>query len=357
MKIGIDATALTHSHPTGVEVVTRELLQALLAADTANQYILYTPIPLGPDWQRYPQATIKMLPKTPWWVWRRLGPALPQDHLDAFWSPSNLLPSHLPPRSLATVHDLAFMHFPRYYSWRSRWLSWLTVWRAARLATRIIAVSEQTKQDLINKFKVAADRIVAIPNALPHLPIAAVTPVVNGDYILVVGRVEARKNPTAAIKAFALIAADYPKLQLVFAGSPGFQAEHAKQLAQALGLADRIQFLGFISPQTLADLYAYAKILLFPSFYEGFGLPVLEAFHYGVPVVASTTPAVSEVAGDAALLVEPTDTVGISRALVRLLEEPELRAELIAKGVERLKQFTWDVSAGQLRELINNLDE
>jgi glycosyltransferase involved in cell wall biosynthesis len=249
------------------------------------------------------------------------------------------------------------MHFPRYYSWRSRWLSWLTVWRAARLATRIIAVSEQTKQDLINKFKVAADRIVAIPNALPHLPIAAVTPVVNGDYILVVGRVEARKNPTAAIKAFALIAADYPKLQLVFAGSPGFQAEHAKQLAQALGLADRIQFLGFISPQTLADLYAYAKILLFPSFYEGFGLPVLEAFHYGVPVVASTTPAVSEVAGDAALLVEPTDTVGISRALVRLLEEPELRAELIAKGVERLKQFTWDVSAGQLRELINNLDE
>jgi glycosyltransferase involved in cell wall biosynthesis len=180
-------------------------------------------------------------------------------------------------------------------------------------------------------------------------------PTLFNEYLLVVGRVEARKNPITAIKAFALIASQYPKLQLVFAGGFGYQADLAKQLAQTVGLSDRIHFLGFVDDAKLANLYFHAKIVLFPSLYEGFGLPVLEAFHYGVPAVASNTPAVAEVAGDGAMLVDPTDALNLSRKVVQLLEEPELRAQLIERGTHRLQQYSWDQSAEKLLALINSL--
>lgn len=355
MKIGIDATALTHLQPTGVEVATRELIRALLTLDQTNQYYLYTPTPLDRSWQMFANVSNRVLPPTRRWLLSQLGPAIHQDRLDLFWSPSNLLPFKLPARRLATVHDLAFFHFPQAYSWRSWLMSWLTVWRATKLATKIIAVSHHTKQDLIQKFHLPDHRVVVVPNALPQSPTVTVTPLILDDYILVVGRVETRKNPLAAIKAFALIAADYPKLQLIFAGGDGLGATSAKQLADTLGLSHRIQFLGFVDGETLANLYAHARIALFPTLYEGFGLPVLEAFQYGVPLVASDTPAVAEVAGDAALLVEPTDTLAIGRALIRLLEEPELRTTLIEKGTLRLRQYSWERSAEELLAVINSL--
>lgn len=355
MKIGIDATALVHKQPTGVEVVAKELMRGLLEQDGDNQYFLYTPVPLDSNWTRFTNAQNRVLPVRRWWLWRSLAPALAKDGLDLFWSPSNTLPPALPPKRLATIHDLAFLHFPKSYSWASRLRSLLTVRRAVRFATKIIAVSKQTKQDLIQRFNLPESKIVVIPNALPSLPVATPIPYILGDYILVVGRVEARKNPATAIKAFALIAAKYPKLQLIFAGSDGYQANEAKNLANQLGLAGRIQFLGFVPEKVLANLYAHARIALFPSLYEGFGLPALEAFHYGVPLVASTTPAVAEVAGDAALLVEPTDTVAMSHSLTLVLEDPELRAKLIERGNEQLKQYSWRSSAAKLLEVINSL--
>ena len=355
MRIGIDATALIHKQPTGVERVTRELLEALLGQDRGNQYLLYTPEPLGSSWARFANVENRVLPARRWWTWRSLAPAISKDNLDLFWSPSNTLPTNLPAKSLATIHDLAFLHFPKSYSWATRLRSFLTVGRAVQTANKIITVSEQTKQDLIKKFSLSESKVEVIPNALPNMPVATPIPYILGDYILVVGRVEARKNPTTAIKAFALIANQYPKLQLIFVGSDGYKAEEAKALASQLGLANRIQFVGFAEEKVLANLYAHARVALFPSFYEGFGLPVLEAFHYGVPLVASNTPAVAEVAGDSALLVEPTDTVAMSHALTQLLEDPELRAKLIEKGAERLKQYSWEASAEKLIEVIKSI--
>lgn len=354
MKIGIDATALVSPQPTGVEVVTRELLRALLELDRANLYLLYTPRPLDNSWSRFSHATNRVLPPKRFWVLTQLAPAILEDQLDVFWSPSNLLPSKLPAKTLATIHDLATVYFPQAYSWKTRLLSWITLMRAAK-ATKVIAVSQQTKTDFLNRFKLKSDKVVVIPNALPHLP--EVQPGVSqyGDYILTVGRVEARKNPVTAIKAFALIAPNYPKLKLVFAGSMGYQADAAKELVKTVGLEDRVEFLGFVNNIQLANLYLHAKLVLFPSLYEGFGLPVLEAFHYGIPVVASNTPAVAEVAGNGALLINPVDALEVSQAIVRLLEEPELRARLIEQGTERLNMYSWESSAAKLLQIINSL--
>ncbi len=355
MKIGIDATALTHQEPTGVELVTHELIHALLKRDRDNQYLLYTPTPLNPSWLRYPNVENRVLPSRRFWIWRSLSPAVSKDHLDLFWSPSNILPPKLPAKSIATVHDLAFIHFPQAYSWVNRLRSWLTIRRAVRFASKIIAVSEQTKKDITTKFNLPEEKVVVIPNALPDSPSSVPIPYILGGYILVVGRVEARKNPITAIKAFALIAPTYPKLRLVFAGNFGFQAEQAKDLVQKLGLSERIQFLGFTDKKVLANLYAHARIILFPSLYEGFGLPILEAFYYGIPVVASNTPALSEVAEDAALLVPPTDTVAMSHALSQLLDDPELRTGLIEKGTVQLQNYSWENSAEKLLGVINSI--
>jgi len=356
MKIGIDATALVHPHPTGVEVVTRDLLRSLLAQDYDNHYFLYTPAPLPEVWLKFPQVTNRVLPPRFFWVLTRLSPALVQDHLDLFWSPSNLLPFHLPNKVLATIHDLAAFYFPRAYSLRSRLLSWLTTRRAIQFATKVLVVSQQTKTDLVTKFKLAPERVAVIPNALPQLPTADLsTPAQFSTYLLMVGRVEARKNPLTAIKAFALIAQQYPKLQLVFAGGFGFQSDDIKQLVEEVGLSHRIHFLGFVDANILANLYIHATAVLFPSLYEGFGLPVLEAFHYGIPVIASTAPAVAEVAGDGAILVDPTDAIGLSQAIVKLLEEPELRAHLIEQGTHRLQEYSWQQSAEKLLIIIKSL--
>lgn len=356
MRIGIDATALTSTQPTGVEVVTRELVAAVLGQDTEDQFILYTPAPLDERWKKFPNLINRVLPPARFWLYSRLSPAVVRDNLDVFWAPSNMLPFKLPPKSLATVHDLAFIRFPAAYSISSRFRSWLTVWRAARVATKIIAVSQATKADLVARFNLPDNKIEVVDNALPSLSATPdPVPMVSGDYVLVIGRVEARKNPTTAIKALALIAQQYPKLQLIFAGGRGYQAEAAEALVAQIGLASRIHFLGFVTDAQIANLYLHAKLLLFPSLYEGFGLPILEAFHFGTPVICSNTPALTEVAGDAALVVESTDSMMMSQAISRILSEPDLRGQLIEKGTQCLQQYSWERSAAKLISIIKTL--
>src|SRR3989344_1734565 len=167
MRIGIDGSALTNPQSTGVEVATRELIYALLQLDHDQQYILYAPAALPQRFQGFPNVINRIIPPAKFWTQTALSDAIAGDNLDVFWSPSNILPRKLPVKVLATVHDLAFMKFPRAYSWRS-WLgSWLTVKRARRFATKIITVSQQTKTDLIKYFHTLPEQITVIYNALP----------------------------------------------------------------------------------------------------------------------------------------------------------------------------------------------
>ncbi len=356
MKIGIDGSSLIKPQPTGVEAVTRELIHALLQLDVAHQYILYTQSALPESFGQYSHVINRVIPPARFWTQTALSNAIVGDKLDIWWSPSNLLPRHLPSKVLATIHDLAFMKFPWAYTWRA-WLgSWFTVKRARRFATKIIAVSQQTKTDLIKYFRTPLDQVTVIYNALPRPDesISPDRPRLPEEFILVVGRVEPRKNPLNTIHAFAEVARAHPALQLVFAGPAG-ASEPVRDLAQEYGLADRVLFLGFVSAGELENLYRRAKLLLFPSLYEGFGLPILEAFAHDLPVVTSNLGALREIAGEAAELIEPTSPSNIADGVRRLLDNPDAKAQYVAMGRERLRDFSWNRSARQLLDLINSL--
>jgi glycosyltransferase involved in cell wall biosynthesis len=355
MKIGIDGSAITKSQPTGVEVATRDLVSALLKLDQRNQYLIYTSVRLPEHWHK-PNVVNRVIPPTRLWTQTALSRAIASDNLDVWWSPSNILPRKLPKKVLATVHDLAFIKFPRAYTFKN-WLgSWLTVWRARRLATKIIAISQQTKSDLERYFQTPAEQIVIVPMAQPFLaestfPLKYPIP---DKFILVVGRIESRKNPFNIVYAFAELAHAHPDLHLVFAGPPT-HGHAVKKLAKRYGVDGRVHLFGFVSDFGLVKLYRRAQVLLFPSLYEGFGIPILEGFVHETPVVTSNTGALKEVAGDAAVLVDPTSPASIAGGVRRLLDNPETRAHYVAMGNKRSQDFSWDKSAEKLLTLINSL--
>jgi glycosyltransferase involved in cell wall biosynthesis len=224
------------------------------------------------------------------------------------------------------------------------------------LATKIIAISQQTKADLEKYFHIPAARIAVILMSRPfqvadpkpgrlHLP---------DNFLLVVGRIEPRKNPLNIIRAFSKMTGVYPDLHLVFAG-PATGARAVRDLAKRYGLTQRIHLLGFVSDPDLHALYHRARLLLFPSLYEGFGLPILEAFAYDLPVVTSDLGALKEVAGEAAVLVDPTSPDSIAVGVRQLLDNADARAHYVAMGSKRLEDFSWEHSAKQLLNLINLL--
>ena len=356
MRIGIDASALVKSQPTGVEVATRELIYALLQLEGDLEYILYTPSTLPWQFQNHSHVISRIIPSTRWWTQTALSEAIAHDHLDVWWSPSNILPRKLPSKVLATVHDLAFMRFPRAYTFKNWLSSWLTVKRARRFATKIIAVSQQTKLDLEHYFNTPVNQIEVVYNAVPstidslepvHLPIP-------DEFILVVGGIEPRKNPFNIIHAFAELVASYPNLHLVFAG-PTNLGEPVKDLTREYGLSDQVHLLGFVSEMGLNTLYQRAKLLLFPSLYEGFGLPILEAFAHDLPVVTSNSGALKEIAGEAGVLVEPTSPSQIANGIRQILDNSSARAHYVAAGRRRLADFSWEKSARRLKDIITSL--
>lgn len=357
--IAIDAQGLAHTRPTGVENATRELIQALLTIDTVNHYILYTPVPLSPDFNFGANVQVKILPPRMFWTWRAIGGALKKDQPDVYWAPSNYLPPNLPQTVLATVHDLVFIKHPELMGTKDRLLNKFTIDRAIRFATKLIAVSEATKNDLIEYANIDPERIEVIYHGLPssraRYTDGEASLNLPNEFALVVGRIEPRKNPLNIIRGFAEMTTEHPNLHLVFAGFPGRGFEQVTKLIEELGLTRKVIFLDFVTPKNLTQLYHQAKILLYPSLFEGFGFNILEGFASRVPVITSNFGATAEIAGDAAYLVDPTKPYEIATAIDVLVSDFALRTKLISAGESRVKDFSWTRSANQLLELINNL--
>ena len=263
---------------------------------------------------------------------RRLRPALA--HFQ------HALPPGLPCPGVVTVHDLSFELEPELMGVRDRLIFRTAVPRAARRAARVLAVSEQTKRDLVRLYEVPDDKIVVTYNgvAAPFTPHGERED--GGRYALFVGALHLRKDPAAAVEALALV--DDPDLRLVLVGpDKGGRAEAARS-ADRLGVAERIEFRGHVEQERLAALLRGAACLVFPTRYEGFGLPVLEAMACGTPVVASAAGAVPEVADGAAVLVEPRNPVALAGGIERALAD---RERLVSTGLERAKRFTWAETA------------
>ncbi len=360
-RIGIDGSALIKDQPTGVEVMTRELIHALLKCDKDNHYFIYTPKPLTGELLNFSNATSRVGKAVKFWTQTTLPQMAGRDRLDIFWAPSNILPQGLKCKTLATVHDLAFMKFPRCYRLKDWFLSWLTVRRAVN-ATCAMTVSRQTKQDLIRYFGASPDRVKVVYCALPYTHKQASPGDIRHRYhlparfLLTVGRIEPRKNSANIVKAFAEVAQEMSDLHLVFVGPvKGKHPRRVQLLIDRLGLHSRVHFLGFVPLDDLFTMYQMAEVLVFPSLYEGFGIPILEAWAARTPVLTSNTGATKEVAEDAAILVNPLSISDIAEKIKILLQDELVRAKYIQAGTSRLQQFSWRHSASKLKNILENL--
>jgi len=283
------------------------------------------------------------------------------NRIDLLHSLAFVQPVILPCPSVVTIYDLSFIHYPqRLQPWRRLYLRWGTTF-SARRASRVIAISASTKRDIVGLLGVAEDKVDVIPcgvdedfravdrqEQLEELRKKRRLP---PRMLLFVGTIEPRKNLTTLLRSYALLRERIQPPPLVIAGAKGWQHEEVFSLVQELGLPDELLFPGFIPRDELPLWYNAADLFVYPSLYEGLGLPPLEAMACGTPVVTSDTSSLPEVVGDSGLLVDPTDAEEIALAMERLLTDSTLRDELTSKGLKRARAFTWHRTARETVEV------
>ncbi len=274
-----------------------------------------------------------------------------------------LLPLHGVPTVL-TVHDLIFRHLPEHHKRLNRWYLNATLPLYCRRATHIIAVSEATRQDLMAAYAIPPEKITvtleaADPRFKPESPelVSAVRAryQLPETYVLYVGTIEPRKNLTRLLRAWEplFLAREAPPLVIV--GKRGWLAEDFYTALEASPAREGVRFTGYVTDADLPALYSGARIFAFPSIYEGFGLPPLEAMACGAPVLCANTSSLPEVTGDAALTVDPGSTDAIREELQRLLSNADLRAELRERGIKRAAAFSWERAAAETYALYKQL--
>ena len=297
------------------------------------------------------------------WVVPRL---LRKQSAALYHSPYYLMPYRPGAPAVLTCYDLIPLLYPEYYSAAQRLIYRLAHRLALRATQAILSISEATRADLVRYFQVDARRIVVTPLAAdarfaPSSPEhVAATCRKHGlpqAYVLYFGSNKPHKNLTRLIQAWNLqrSAAGVGDSVLVIAGHWEPRYAEAKRLVEALGLKDRVIFIGAVDEADLPALYSGARLFVFPSLYEGFGLPVLEAMACGTPVVYSASSSLPEVAGDAGLTFDPGDVEALATTIQRVLANPDLRVHLRQRGLERAAQFTWDRTARATLEVYRTL--
>lgn len=263
-------------------------------------------------------------------------------------------------KSVAIIYDLVFERFPEYTA-NKKHLDYLrkVVPEAARRSDQIVAISEFTKREIADVYKVDEEKITVIHPGLDHKlfrPLAT-GGLVSGrkkPFILLLGTIEPRKNIVNLIRAYARLP-DRDSYNLVIAGMKGWKYEEIFQTVEELGLSDKVIFPGYVLDDERPKLLQEAEVFVYPSFYEGFGMPVVEAQACGTPVITSNTSSLPEAAGEGALFVDPNDVEGLSRAMNRLLKSEELREDLIRKGLRNAGKYSWEKSARKLLGLFDSL--
>jgi glycosyltransferase involved in cell wall biosynthesis len=322
---------------------------------------LYTngqPAP-GLFWNNAAPANVELcaIPFPRLWTHLRLSAEMVVRPPDVLFVPAHVLPLIHPRRSVVTVHDLGYLSYPEAHTpGDRRYLDGSTRWNARR-ATLVVADSAATRADLIRAYGVDGRKIRVIylgrdETLAPVRDGGSLADVrarygITGRYLLYVGTLQPRKNLARVIAAFARTAADpaFADLQLVLAGKKGWLYDDLFAQVERLDLAGRVVFPGYIEDADLPALLSGALAFVFPSLFEGFGIPVLEAGACGVPVITSNTSSLPEVAGDAALLVDPHDVDAIAEAMYRLVTDDALRSELARRGLANVQRFSWEKCA------------
>lgn len=366
MRVCVDLSPAVHRR-AGIGRYARDLATALLAEGVGDLVAFYNDasgrLTPEPPLDVLPRLTLRRATK-PWRLTVALADALrrPQDALlpgvDLFHATDHLLPFLKGPRTVATLHDLAFLVDPTVHTRTNRWFLAAMVPRFLKRADAVIAVSECTARDARRLLGLDPARIAVVPSGVdarfrpPTGTEVAETRARLGlpdRYLLYVGTVEPRKNLPTLLRAYAALRRRGDSPRLVVAGRLGWLTDGFFKSLRELDLESDVIRLGYVADADLPALYGGAEAFAFPSRYEGFGFPVLEAMACGTPVVCSSASSLPEVAGDAALLHDPNDAAALADALARLVSDRELRAELRARGLTQAARFTWSRAARETR--------
>lgn len=357
MRIGLDANSILRNRG-GIGWHTYHLLRSLVELkDDDTEYVAYIePGAVNADVLNEPWA---QTPRVRWveasrWTMPLRGRF---DRLDLFHGPNFKVRAQGRSGAVVTIHDLWLARSPRYSrKLFGQWLSSSRTKRIARSARKVITVSEYSAHDIVELYGVPRENIAVIHNGVsdqfrPTREPAAFRQLRQrggwaGDrFILFVGGADPRKNHRTVVEAYRRRAEHFQGYMLVMVGAPTHHFGNMHETILRAGLDGRAVCTGPLSAQELRLLYAHTELFVFPSLYEGFGMPVLEAMACGAPVITSNTTSLPEVAGDAALLVNPNDPGELAEAMVHVLTNDSLRETLRMKGVARAKQFTWERAA------------
>jgi len=353
------------THETGNETYATELALALGRTGECET-LLYTPNP-GSFPERPVTGRIRKTPGVPSAI--RLSLIYPwlafRDNVDLLHV-TYVAPPMMSRPTVVTVHDVSYRIFPRFFSPRVRFTLELLVGRSVRRAARVIAISQNTKHDLTRFYGIDPGKIVVTPLAASARfrrqaadQVAEVRRRLRlpARYVLAVGNLQPRKNLGRLLDAFEVIAPDYADLALVLVGQSKWGGADIEDRVRGLTARGRIVMAGHVAERDLPAIYAGSDVFCYPSLYEGFGLPVVEAMACGAPTLTGDNSSLPEVAADAALAVDVTSVAAIVRGLRRLLDCPELRTRLIRAGEERARLFTWDMTARRTIDVYRSVIE
>jgi glycosyltransferase involved in cell wall biosynthesis len=367
LRIAIDARKL---HDYGIGTYVRNLLRELARQDGDDQYRLLCRREdagfihslgsrFAPVVESAGHYSIREQVTVPFFVGR--------SRVDLFHAPHYVVSPLMPCPYVVTIHDCIHLRFPQYLPNRAALLYAKTVMTvAARRAKRVLTVSNASKQDILSYLGVPASKVEVIYNALDEQLETPPTPEdvarvrerfqLTSPFILYTGNIKPHKNVDRLIEAYSLLRPrGFEHVKLLIIGDEISKYPNLRRLVHRFQLHKHVRFLGFVPDETLAVLYRLASVFVFPSLYEGFGLPPLEAMAAGTPVITSNTSSLPEVVGEAAVLIDPMDSFAIADAMARVLGDEALRTSLVCRGRERVKAFSWKRSVARVREVYAEL--
>ena len=363
MKIGIDASRYRDTDATGVEWYSFYIINGLVKAVSNDELVLYSQSPLSVGNAKNKVINCKKL-----WTLRGLSSEIKNNPVDVLFVPSHVLPLSLPKRSVITIHDVAFKYLRSSYSLKQYLYLDFSCKFAVKNATKIIVPSRATRDDLIHFYGCDAEKISVIYHgfAKPTFSSEEIDDVFekadfiqhfdlkkDSKYLLFVGRLETKKNLVRLVEAFSEFLKIHSEYKLVLAGKRGLGFDRLLKVVGKLGLIDKVIMPGYVSELEKAALLKYSAAFVFPSLYEGFGLPLLEAFYYKKPVLTSNVSCLPEIGGDSACYVDPYSPIAITNGMHKLITDDTYRNKLVACGLKRLEDFSWEKASCETLKILH----
>jgi len=356
MIIGIHAKGAFQKERTGVEEYVYQLIKHLTMLDESadHKFKLYTPTNSETDLYLPPNFKTEKLFSPFFWTKARLSLKMIFNSPDVLFMPANFLPVFYPKKNVVTIHGVEFEYFPEAYS--APMLKHLKTGtkKIVEEATKIIAVSHATKNDLIRFYNADPKKITVIHHGVnSQIAFHHHYPPLDEKYILYVGRLEKRKNVHNIVKAFIILKEKFKiPHKLVLVGSRGYGFTEINNEIESTGHKEDVVLTGYISGEEKESFIKYADVLVFPTLYEGFGMPILEAQIRETPVVTSNIPSIIEIAGAGALLIDPLSVEELHSSIYKIISDKNFKNDLIAKGLSNIQRFSWLKCAQQTLEVL-----